>query len=371
MKSIAFLSLLLLGFSEASCPNSCSGHGTCGVDDICTCYPGWGVGGKGGGDCSDRFCPYELAWADGPTETGDSHKYAECANKGECDRATGECACFEGYEGKGCGRQSCPDQCSGHGTCEYVKDLKFGQSYHDYYDGSTYDKMGLGIGAKALVDTDLSWDNDRARTCVCDAGWTGLKCNLRMCPVGNDVMDHVPSPTLRQKHTITLYDSSTPMDNTNFGTQTFALQYTSQLNETFVTQPIAWNSNELTFADHIAGALTKLPNKLIDEVAVVVDLTNTPATITIEFTGDSVQGPQHKIEVLAEKCGKGCNPLIDGLANLRSWHATDLSTVAVTTTGSHLSFECGNRGKCEYSTGVCKCYTGFAGPSCNVFNAIA
>ncbi len=336
----------------------------------CTCYPGWGLGGKGGGDCSERFCPYELAWADGPTETGNNHNYAECANKGSCNRVTGECDCFPGYEGKGCGRQSCPDQCSGHGTCEFVKDLKFGMSYHDYYDGSSYDRMGLGIGAKAITDTDLSWDSDRARVCVCDGGWTGLKCSMRMCPVGHDIMD-LASPATRQKQQITLIDSASPPSNAGFGTQTFALQFTSQLNETFVTQPIAWNSVEATFADDIEEALMKLPNKVIDEVSVVVDLTTTVGspTITIEFTGDAVQGPQHKIEVLAEKCDKGCTPLIDGLPNLRSWHSTTLSTVSVTVTGSHSAFECGNRGKCDYNTGICQCYEGFAGDACNIFHA--
>jgi len=115
----------------------------------------------------------------------------------------------------------------------------------------------------------------------------------------------------------------------------------------------------------------KLPNKVIDEVSVVVDLTTTVGspTITIEFTGDAVQGPQHKIEVLAEKCDKGCTPLIDGLPNLRSWHSTTLSTVSVTVTGSHSAFECGNRGKCDYNTGICQCYEGFAGDACNIFHA--
>ena len=334
----------------------------------CTCYPGWGVGGKGGGDCSDRFCPYELAWADGPTETGNNHNYAECANKGVCDRTNGECECFAGYEGKGCGRQTCPDQCSGHGTCEFVKDLKFGKSYHDYYDGSTYDLMGLGTGAKAITDTDLSWDSDRARACVCDGGWTGLKCNMRMCPVGHDIMD-LATPATRQKNHIKLIDSTSPASNVGFGTKTFALQFTSHLNETFVTQPIAWNSVEAAFADEIEAALTKLPNKVIDEVSVVVDLTTVGTTeITIEFTGEAVQGLQHTIEVLAEKCDKGCTPLIDGLPNLRSWHATDLSKVSVTD-GNNFSFECGNRGKCDYTTGVCKCCEGFAGDACNVFHA--
>ena len=43
------------------------------------------------------------------------HKYAECSDKGVCNRASGECECFDGYEGKGCRRQKCPASCSGHG----------------------------------------------------------------------------------------------------------------------------------------------------------------------------------------------------------------------------------------------------------------
>ena len=35
MKNLIAASLaLLVGYSQASCPNACSGHGTCGVDEV-------------------------------------------------------------------------------------------------------------------------------------------------------------------------------------------------------------------------------------------------------------------------------------------------------------------------------------------------
>jgi len=137
------------------------------------------------------FCAYELAWVDTPDKDGKTHQYAECAARGVCDRETGECECFGGYEGKACGRQTCPDSCSGHGTCEYANELAFGTVYNDYYDGSATAFYGLGVGAHrpAATDTAGHWDADRARACVCDAGWSGVNCVSRMCPWGNDVMD--------------------------------------------------------------------------------------------------------------------------------------------------------------------------------------
>jgi hypothetical protein len=66
--------LFLIGFS---------GHGTCLTDDVCKCYDNWGVGlSHDSGDCSERICPYELAWVDNPDRTGKFHKYAECAGRG-------------------------------------------------------------------------------------------------------------------------------------------------------------------------------------------------------------------------------------------------------------------------------------------------
>merc|ERR1719502_1128137 len=59
------------------------------------------------GDCSERICPFEFAWVDTPDKLGNHHKYAECANRGICDRESGECECFPGYEGKGCARTTC------------------------------------------------------------------------------------------------------------------------------------------------------------------------------------------------------------------------------------------------------------------------
>jgi hypothetical protein len=110
--------LAILGLASAACPNACSGNGVCGANDKCSCYQNFQ-----GADCSLRTCTFTLAWADTADGTNQAHYYAECGNKGVCDRKTGECKCFDGYEGKGCRRSTCPDSCSGHGTCEYIEEL--------------------------------------------------------------------------------------------------------------------------------------------------------------------------------------------------------------------------------------------------------
>lgn len=68
--AVKFIALMLLASAAlvaASCPSQCSGHGTCGANDRCTCYSqtgtAWGSRmGWTGADCSQRTCPLATAW---------------------------------------------------------------------------------------------------------------------------------------------------------------------------------------------------------------------------------------------------------------------------------------------------------------------
>jgi len=202
MKVLALFSIL--GFANAACPNNCAGHGTCGDATQCDCYRNWF-----GADCSARICTFSAAFVDTPvgdlngdgvhgparyfdprlntkvygidyvgggqsemyshnygyarkdriTSHDEAHFYRECANKGTCDRTTGQCQCFPGYEGEGCQRTVCPNNCNGHGRCRTIHD-----EYKNY----------------------AAWDLHHTQQCKCDPGYTGPSCSLRSCPKGAD-----------------------------------------------------------------------------------------------------------------------------------------------------------------------------------------
>ena len=181
---------------------ACSGHGTCGTFDECICYPNWQEA-----DCSGRTCPFVPAHVDTPkgdldgsadalsgtgttviagstvyphgtTEqyplmvdsaggslTNTGHAYAECGNKGICDRKSGECDCFPGYSGAGCQKAACGDAtCSGHGVCMSAQDLAAADH------GNVYNL----------------WDSEVTMGCKCEPGYSGPTCESKMCKHGLD-----------------------------------------------------------------------------------------------------------------------------------------------------------------------------------------
>jgi len=88
-----------------------------------------------------------------------AHAYAECSNKGFCERSSAECSCLPGYEGSACQRMSCPTAqgltCNGRGMCRTIGEL-----------------------AKLSYDNEYAlWDKDTSTACDCDSGFYGPACS--------------------------------------------------------------------------------------------------------------------------------------------------------------------------------------------------
>jgi len=75
---------------------------------------------------------------------------------------------LEGYEGRGCRRQKCPNDCSQHGRCIYNSQAN-----------STY------TADLSASYSSQFWDSG-TRVCACDRGWEGIDCSQRTCPKGDD-----------------------------------------------------------------------------------------------------------------------------------------------------------------------------------------
>eukprot|EP01031_Cornospumella_fuschlensis_P027953 gene27953-33756_t len=159
----------------SKCPNSCSGHGQCGVGNLCNCYEGWTGGAV---DCSLRSCAIGTAWVDKAYATDSAHQQAECSNAGLCDRSTGVCQCFSGFTGAACQRSQCPNACSGHGTCSSIGDVS-------QFWGPDYDSP-QAVGGDGFGPVYSNWDRGSVHLCECEQGYFGADCSLIMCPKGDD-----------------------------------------------------------------------------------------------------------------------------------------------------------------------------------------
>jgi len=340
------------------------------TDDVCKCYDNWGVGlSHDSGDCSERICPFEISWVDTPNKVGQFHKYAECANRGICNRDSGECACFDGYEGKGCQRTTCPNDCSGHGTCEYIEDMHFASTWNDFTPSYFRDD--------AKTFNYRNWDKHKTRGCVCDALYGDVDCSKRMCPHGTDVLDVRDNLLVSTKYQVqTIHFLSPGVDahgdvafdmagDAGYNTDnTFALTFRSKLNESFTTIPIVYTPWNHTFAHDIQSALLNLPNKVIDGIHVASTDNGLFIDVNITFTGPGVQGPQNLITVQYSECSEGCTPRITGL-ELETRYNHMSSNITEVVLADYNSYECGRRGKCDYSTGICGCFSGYTGDNCN------
>jgi len=325
LAAVALLALALVGPAAAHCPNSCWGHGECVGISKCSCWSQWT-----GGDCSMRKCPTGTAWADEAVADETAHQPAECSARGLCDHSTGICQCYEGFEGLACNRMSCPNDCSGHGSCRSMKYHAANQErgYSTNYAHTTYTYTS-------------NWDADKVWGCECDSDYTGYDCSLRVCPVGDDPM------TESQVNEVQIFECIRDPDTGVAGA--FTLTY---LGET--TAPISASAA----ADTVAGELEAL--KSIRDVdvqfhaatctTVCCDDPGDPNPVRIEFLKDF--GDVAHILSLDET---GAHPALD-MSFAYDGESMDGQT-SVTCTKELEA--CSNRGYCDTGTGICTCYTGY------------
>lgn len=188
---------------------TCSGHGTCtSQTKACSCYEGFGSVTElarklqpphPAPDCSERVCPFGKSWADIPISATQAHQEVECSDAGYCNRLTGVCTCFEGYDGSACERRSCKMSteddavsCNGHGQCLTLAELATKSDAQPLTSATSY----------GGYPTTTTWDEDMITGCYCDSSWTvgladdetqlpeyfGTYCEKRRCPSGNDPM---------------------------------------------------------------------------------------------------------------------------------------------------------------------------------------
>jgi hypothetical protein len=323
------------------------------TNNVCECYQSWQSGDEA--DCSDRTCAYDIAWADVPHGEDDAHYYAECSARGICNRKSGLCECFDGYTGKGCRLTTCPNDCSGHGTCDYLDDAAFSS-----FDGSS-DQLDYAL--KHLLRN--LWDQKKNRLCVCDPMWTDVDCSRRMCPRTNDVLNRQTelncdenSSDLNQVQQVCFNG-----DSSDDAAATVALAYYDLYGTKFITNAIAISAA----AEIVQVALRSLPDHAL-ELVTVSDIGSwcefeapTSGSAHGWFShGDTTRG--------WEITFRGQVPLLDVLADGVPG-ATTFSVKRINA-GDKNSFECSRRGKCDYSTGTCECFTGFTDEDCSTQAAL-
>jgi hypothetical protein len=378
---------------QGSCPNSCSGHGVCRLHSQCTCYPEWQAF-----DCSERACPSHISWNDSPYGQNKAHFYEECSGRGQCNHKTGECNCYPGFSGDACRRLSCPNDCSGHGQCLTTEQHGKLNVHKDFFSDKGV-KLNKNIISGRF--TYKKWDQYKTASCLCDPGFTGIHCNDRKCPRGDD-----PLTTEDEHGRLEVYDIQTITVGPGTGTIRdegtasgyFTLTFTDSNNEKWTTRPIqasdktddtychfgATLSGNIVTANAVRDALMNLPNDVVNKVRVSLDTSSSAGVgllkYRVTFIGSTVSGKQHLLECNHVGCNlDGCAPRFNGIepaatAVCTVKGATSYEHETVTVASSSIDGQdgtaenqvCSRRGLCDRKTGRCQCFDGYQGAACSI-----
>ncbi|CAM9881317.1 unnamed protein product [Chrysoparadoxa australica] len=256
----------------------------------------------------------------------------ECSNVGICNRSMGTCTCPLQFTGQSCQRLACPNDCSSNGICSTLKQAA------EFYG---YTSAGLNKYSYA------NWEGNTAAMCICDWGFTGPDCSMKMCPKGDD-----PNTVSQNYRAITMTTSAT------------ATALTGTFRFSFQGESFSFAADASTYsAANMATALEALPN--IEDVTVTqgVDGTTKGAVYTITFIQWPALPSQNNIFT------HDGNPSITADFSCDTTGITSGNTPTCTFADAEANnlreyAYCSRRGDCDFSTGKCTCHTGYTGVGC-------
>mmetsp|Transcript_26838 Transcript_26838/g.48664 ORF Transcript_26838/g.48664 Transcript_26838/m.48664 type:complete len:569 (+) Transcript_26838:363-2069(+) len=319
MRAFPFISASILLFGPLSClgqcPNRCSNNGVCnGL--VCDCASGFT-----GGDCSVRTCPSGSAFSDVAETADTAHLSTVCSGRGSC--IAGNCACNDGFTGIACERTKCKGNCSYRGRCVSMQHLAETTRNHESQQYSY-----------------SQWDAEKIYGCICDLGYTGYDCSLRVCPSGDD-----PLTTSGTDQEIQLLRCTA--DSTSGG------------------HVVLYFDGKQSASIHVDALTTGLKTALetipvIEEVSITysegnVLCRNDGVDNIVRITFTSNFGPLPPI--VAESFGMEPSSAVEIAADNSYGMLTDHNGIGhAHTKGDKENDECSNRGICDQGTGTCQCF---------------
>jgi len=318
------------GCSQLPSQQGCSGHGVCDYcSNRCSCFEGYGSsrdlllpGMPAAPDCSQRTCPSGKALAVAPLYSQYAHRKVECSNAGICDRATGTCKCFPPWTGAACNRMRCPNDCSGHGTCLSIRQIARLASIKGGHLGGVYwghaVNYGLDLNTMDNVkfnDTQV-WEENSLSEFTNNAIFVNAPNGAGTVSLQNNVKRTVGSGGV--------------------------IQISS-------TQPLS--TADTTAWDH-------------DTFFACVCDSSWPAGLE--------PGQTQLSEWFGPDCSqRHCPSGDDPYTSYNELHCTGKNQISDSypekgAEGNYCHVDCSNRGVCDFSTGVCKCFPGSYGANCGV-----
>jgi hypothetical protein len=239
--------------------------------------------------------------------------------------------------------------------------------YHNTHADGAIDVLPTAHYSAAQASSEPNlWAADLTQTCVCDGGWDGPDCSLRLCPVGDDPETHCDDELAYDVQQITCTGLDKTVDHY------FSITLQTPLGHTYTTPPViieafATADSDVATHDSLQTALESLPNFAVPTVQVGVTLTSVSASdfsaaLAVTFSNPANSGEQPLLEATySTRCDSGSTSYFvnDDVFECAVERVSQASTLRE-------QASCSNRGLCNTRTGECACYDGYTGLACNV-----